>query len=165
MRSVTNNGDSNWRKLLLTESACSQLSSNTQSATSTSFMIIIILAIYMQNTQDWIKKPLSSTVTLSKSYKYLLKKRIKYDWTNKELFLPCQYYRRSKKTEFYRFEHFQICQEYPKYFFPTGSRISKWSIWQNSVFLRHPVTFNHIGIITFRIWLWFPETGFERTTI
>ena len=81
------------------------------------------------------KKPLSSTVTLSKSYKYLLKKRIKYDWTNKELFLPCQYYRRSKKTEFYRIDHLQICHKHHKYFFPTGSRISKYWIWQNSVFL------------------------------
>ena len=90
MRSVTNNGDSNWRKLLLTESACSQLSSNTQSTTSTSFIIIIMLAIYAKYT-GLDNKPLSSRVTLSKSYKYLLK-RVNYNWTNKELFLPCQYY-------------------------------------------------------------------------
>ena len=31
--------------------------------------------------------------------------------------------------------HLQICHEYHKYFFPTGSRISKCSIWQNSFFL------------------------------
>ena len=49
-------------------------------------------------------------------------------------------YRVSQKNEFYRIEHFQICQEYHKYFFPKiPSRISKCSIWQNSVFFRHPV--------------------------
>ena len=35
----------------------------------------------------------------------------------------------SKNTEFYQIEHFQICHKYHKYFFPTGSRISKSSIW------------------------------------
>ena len=34
-----------------------------------------------------------------------------------------------KKTEFYQIEHLQICHEYHKYFFPTGSFISKCSIW------------------------------------
>ena len=43
-------------------------------------------------------------------------------------------YRVSKKTEFYWIEHFQIFHKYHKYFFPTGSRISKCSIWQNSRF-------------------------------
>ena len=40
-------------------------------------------------------------------------------------------YRVSKKTEFYQIEHLQIFFENHKYFFPTGSRISKCSIWQN----------------------------------
>ena len=44
----------------------------------------------------------------------------------------------SKKSEFYRIEHLQICQEYHKYFFPTGSRISNCSIWQNSVSFETP---------------------------
>ena len=49
-----------------------------------------------------------------------------------EFFLPqppFHNYRVSKKTEFYRIEHLRICHEYQKYFFPTGSRISKGSIW------------------------------------
>ena len=61
------------------------------------------------------------------------------------------------KTEFYRIEHLQICHEYLKYFFPTGSRISKCSIWQNSVFLRHPVaehwSYSH-SVLTFGQFLW-----------
>ena len=35
----------------------------------------------------------------------------------------------SKEIESYQIEHFQICHKFHKYFFPTGSMISKSSIW------------------------------------
>ena len=62
-----------------------------------------------------------------------------------------------KKTEFYWIEHLQICHKYQKYFSPTDSRISKCSIWQNSVFLRHPLaqhwSYSH-SVLTFGQFLW-----------
>ena len=86
-----------------------------------------------------------------------------------------------RKTEFYRIEHFQICHNCHKYFFPFGGRIFKSSVWLNLVFFKHPVLFArnclrntkkemynilHILFRIFRGFIWhFAFIWFERDSL